>query len=99
ANAIPKGGVIPAAIQAAIGAFTPADIKPMENVEIDLLIGPPMSAAIMTPIIRPNINPDVFPKLFNQLVNVSNNQEIGCSTMKTMDRPTIRIDTNGTTIN
>jgi hypothetical protein len=37
-------------MHAAIGALTPADIKPIEKVEMDLFIGPPISAAIMTPI-------------------------------------------------
>ncbi len=99
AKAIPSGGVIPAAIHAAIGALTPADIKPMEKVEIDLLIGPPISAAIITPMIKPNINPEVLPKLFNQLVNTSNNHEMGCSITKTIAKPMIKIDINGTTIN
>ena len=98
AKAIPRGGVIPAAIQAAIGAFTPADIKPIEKVEIDLLIGPPISAAIMIPISNPHNSPDVFPKLFSQFVKASNTHVIGCSITNTINSPIIKIDKRGTTI-
>ncbi|MEF9864001.1 MAG: hypothetical protein RR777_03580, partial [Christensenellaceae bacterium] len=35
----------------------------LQKVEIDLLIGPPISAAIITPISKPNSKPEVFPKL------------------------------------
>jgi hypothetical protein len=49
AMARPIGGVMPAAITAAIGAVTPLLISPTANVYATLSMGPPMSLAIIAP--------------------------------------------------
>ena len=68
ANEIANGGTIPPAITAAITADEPDAKEAVPKTYAALLIGPPISTAIMAPNKAPNNNLDELPILFNPSV-------------------------------
>ena len=95
AIAIPSGEVIPAHIFAEVGIKKPSAFNPFTNNAAVLLTGPPLSNAIIAPIIAPKTNRDPVVKLVNQLVTIPITQAIGTPITYHITKPTTSVVITG----